>query len=220
MEVSSVILKLDPSSKAESRVSILSAKSYKGEDRQEITYILPKLVASACACVLENAVDSLVILGNMMDLPKVNVDLDYKPLGDKYSEPFRECIYDPETLETRAEALEKSMKMKFHTDRSYLEKILREAVLELSADKSFDKLMKRIGDYEKTIQEEEQFLSRTADLVADLRKFEKHVRDDKVKLQHAIQVTSENVGKMKDEYEVGIQILSSSQESKIPFSRN
>lgn len=117
MEVSSFILQLEP--KADSRVSVGSGKSNKDDHQEQIDkiYVVPKLVAAANSAVLENVIDSLIVLGNIMDLPKISVDLDYKSLEEKYSEPFRERIYDPETLETREEALEKEKTMKFHRDR-------------------------------------------------------------------------------------------------------
>lgn len=121
MEVSSFILQLDP--KPESRVSVSSSAISHRDDHQEQIdniYVVPKLVAAANSAVLENVIDSLVVLGNIMDLPKISVDLDYKSLEEKYSEPFRDRIYDPETLETREEALEKQKAMKFHKDRCAL----------------------------------------------------------------------------------------------------
>lgn len=110
-----------------SHVSISSGKS---QEQFEKIHVIPKLVAWGFIAVLENAIDSLIILGNMMDLPKVSVDLDYKSLAEKYSQPFREGIYDPETLETRQEALEKEKSLKFYKDRWVCKSNIRTLIIQ------------------------------------------------------------------------------------------
>lgn len=117
MDFSSFIFQTEP--KPESRISVCSAKSGREDGQMQTSkdYMVPKLTAAAFTTVLETAADSLMILGNMMDLPKVNVELDYRSLSNKYSKPYRKHIYDSETLETREEALEKERNLKFHRDR-------------------------------------------------------------------------------------------------------
>lgn len=123
MEISSLRIHLDRNPKFESRLSINSIQSSR-EDRagleQAFTnkiYVLPKITAAAFTAALDSAVDSLIVLGNIMDLPKVAVDMEYKSISNKYSEPYRMHIYNHETLETREEALEQERKLKFHKDR-------------------------------------------------------------------------------------------------------
>lgn len=103
--------------KFNSRMSLSSSRSAKSDKDQEKVFVLPKITASAFAVVLGNAVDSLIILGKAMDLPRVSVDLEYKSIPKKYGEDYHEHIYDPETLETCQEGLEKKSKLKFHKDR-------------------------------------------------------------------------------------------------------
>lgn len=79
---------------------------------------------------------------------------------------------------------------------------MREACLELATDKSFDKLKKRIVDHEKTITEENLFLNRLDDFEGNLGKFQKTIEEDKLTLMRKIQTASENVGTLKDEYQV------------------
>lgn len=119
MEFSALRLHLDRNIKLDSRMSIASGKISSKEDQPlpDKTYLLPKITAVAFTAVLDSAADSLIVLGNIMDLPKVNVDMEYKPMCNKYSEPYRIRIYDHETLETREEALEQERRLKFHKDR-------------------------------------------------------------------------------------------------------
>lgn len=74
--------------------------------------------------------------------------------------------------------------------------------MELATDKSYDKLVKRIKDFDKTMTEETVFLQKTEEMEMEVAKFQKRVEDEKTLLVRALQTTSENVGKLKDEFEV------------------
>lgn len=101
--------------------------------------------------------------------------------------------------------------------RTFLEKIFRETVLELTTDKSFDRLLKRIKDHERTVRKENTFLVRTAELEAEVARFRKHVEENRTLLLRAVQTTSENVGKLKDEYEVSYFICATTSFSYAKF---
>lgn len=78
--------------------------------------------------------------------------------------------------------------------------------MELTTDKSYDKLVKRIRDFNKALYEETVFLQKTEEMEVEVAKFQKRVEDEKTLLVRALQTTSENVGKLKDEYEVCIPV--------------
>lgn len=149
MEFSALRLHLDRNIKLDSRMSIASGKISSKEDQVLLankTYLLPKITAVAFTAVLESAVDSLIVLGNIMDLPKVNVDMEYKSISNKFSEPYRIRIYDHETLETREEALEQERRLKFHKDRWVFSKSLKQIlfcgyIVEHSWKKYYERLV-------------------------------------------------------------------------------
>lgn len=113
-------LQLGSVSTITSHQSSVSTRSDRTEERYEKPqgdYVIPKILAYGFAAILENTLDSIVILGKMMDLPKVQVDVDYRTLEEKYSECYRDHIFDPETLQSYEVALECQKELKFHRDR-------------------------------------------------------------------------------------------------------
>lgn len=75
--------------------------------------------------------------------------------------------------------------------------------MELTADKSFDRLEKRVKAHDRSIADENIFLERTEEFEQSLGKFQKTIEEDKLTLIRKIQVASESVGTLKDEYQVG-----------------
>lgn len=88
--------------------------------------------------------------------------------------------------------------------RTFLEKILREIYIELITDNSFDKIHRRIADFEKTIDEENIFLIRGREFQMETQSFQKTIDNDMSSVIRNIQITTENIGSLKDEYQVSM----------------
>lgn len=83
-----------------------------------------------------------------------------------------------------------------------MEKILREACLEMLKGKCFNKLMRRITEFDKAVQEENNFLETTETIKLKQAFLQRNIDDDKMTSIRNIQLASENLGILKDEYQV------------------
>lgn len=89
-------------------------------------YSVPNLMSVVSACVLEDLIDQLTILGNMGELPTVGIDLEYRTIEEKCHENLsNEQIFDPATIMPYQEMLAMEKFFKFQKDRSFVEKVSR-----------------------------------------------------------------------------------------------
>lgn len=170
-------------------------------------YELPPLQAVAVATVLEEAADELAILGKMGDLPNVEANLTYKTLAERFSHDIK-CghLFDPETIEPYEIALDKQKFIKFQQDRSFVEKVLRETIKDLTVKHHFRSLVKHLTEYDKRFYEENQLLDQEAINEARLNELQSMLQNERREAMSKIQECSELIGKLKDEYEVRIKL--------------
>ncbi|KAF2904088.1 hypothetical protein ILUMI_02083 [Ignelater luminosus] len=160
------------------------------------------LQAIAAATVLEEAADELAILGKMGDLPNVEADLTYRTLSQRFSQDIAGGhLFDPETIEPYEIALNKQKFTKFQQDRSFVEKILREAIRDLTTKHHFRSLVIHLTEYDKKFYEENQLLDHEMVNKARLHELQSLLQNERREAMLKIQECSELIGKLKDEYE-------------------
>lgn len=170
-------------------------------------YVLPELSAMVYACILEDCIDQLVILGNIGDLPVADVEIEYKTLEEKYSTPHRTYIYDPNTIQTYDVVLQHLKMQKFQRDRLLLEKVFKQLKVELLETNSFDSLIGYLENYNLQNEEKEQLLEEAKAGKLDVKDLKNSLQYDKYDIFQQIDNTTEEIGRLRDTFEVRISLL-------------
>lgn len=164
---------------------------------------LHKFLVAGYIAVLDQAVDEMIILGNIQSFPVDNKDISYKTVAEKFSEPYKTYLYDPKTIDAFGVMLVKQKMAKFQRDRHYLETVLAETLVEMQIRQSFDILLQRNKEYQQMKDEENAFLKEAERNKKKARQMRKTAENEKIDYMIHMEKISKLIAGLKDEIEVG-----------------
>ncbi|XP_018330573.1 dynein regulatory complex protein 9-like [Agrilus planipennis] len=139
----------------------------------EPVYVLPRLMAMAFACVLDEAAKKLSLILNFDGIPKI----ESNKTADEVTEG-EEVVFDHKTLKPIQEMLEYEKIIKFQRDVYFVKKTLDETTKSLLETNSFDYLVTEVSEYKHKRDERNDLLKELEQYKQEIAEFKRKSEEE------------------------------------------
>ena len=175
----------------------IESVKFQSKEQTITTLRFNKLQKKALSIVLLNAMDQLRILKLLLGLPKIDVNLDYQTLDEKYAHVLRN-----KTSDIYGNTSCNSFKNKAQKDWSFIEEVICEMITEIDEYSRVEMLKTRVEAFWKSIGDENSLIVEAEieqeivkDMLREIGTGRKNIRD-------ACQKRADKLGRIKDQFEV------------------
>lgn len=164
---------------------------------------LPSQQAKLYACILEEVVEGLSILGAIERIPNLKTRIGYKTLDERIADG--KLIDEKSEVEARIflEAMTDEIKSryKFQQERLYAQIIMKETIRGLRKNKSYYNLTKRILEYQRSQEDDTNLFYEVEYNNLVIPKLKTLLERELVTFETEIQGRNERIGNLKDTIE-------------------
>ncbi|XP_018330664.1 dynein regulatory complex protein 9-like [Agrilus planipennis] len=208
-------------------INLLSDESFKEVDAPPVSkrsdvHVLPRLIAEAFACVLDDTVNKLDLIINVGQLPRVKEEEEEEEEEEEDEDEDHEGednaiesqkktdevpgeIYDTVTLERLEDSLERQNLSKFVKDVRFVRNLLKKACNSLVKKNSFDLIVHKVSQYKDYIEKRSQIMKENLQIKKEISDLKKSFVNEKKDALKEIDKIKKETQEMRNS--LGLQVI-------------